>query len=199
MRSLTNIGASQGHRVTGSEIAVWSIGAMPSGVAASHGVIVTADRDDNALTIIRGADTTSSKVGTHPFGVTLQGGLAYSADVLSATITVLELESGQIIATIPTGERPYALAIANNKGFVTNQYDSSVTVFDITDHHIIDTLDVGDYPEGIAATADGSRIVVANWFSDTVSLIDTDTLNIVAEVDVPEGPRAFGTFTAPKP
>ncbi|MBU2360160.1 MAG: YncE family protein, partial [Alphaproteobacteria bacterium] len=95
--------------------------------------------------------------------------------------------------------RPYAVAFAAGHGFVTNQYDSTVTVFDATRFAVTGTVDVGDYPEGIAATADGSRIVVANWFSDMVSLIDTATLQVVAEVDVPAGPRAFGTFTAPKP
>jgi hypothetical protein len=42
-------------------------------------------------------------------------------------------------------------------------------------------ITVGDYPEGIAATADAQRIVVAK-------------LAVVDEVQVGNGPRAFGAF-----
>lgn len=184
---------------TGAEIAAWPVGSMPSGVAAVPGLIVTADRDADAVTLIRGDGTTALPVGHHPFGVTLHDGLIFTADVLDDTVTVIDPGNGSILARIPTAERPYAVAFAAGQGFVTNQYDSTVTIFDAATFAVTGMIDVGDYPEGIAATADGDRIVVANWFSDTVSLIDTATRQVVAEVDVPEGPRAFGLFIAPTP
>ena len=51
----------------------------------------------------------------------------------------------------------------------------------------------GEYPEGIAATADG-RILVADWFSNTLSVIDAASLKTIAAVKVGDGPRAFGAF-----
>ena len=183
---------------TGAELTVWTVGAMPSGVAAGPGLIVTADRDDNAMTVIRGDRVTRVQTGRHPFGVTLHDGLIFTADVLDDTISVIG-PGGAVQHKIAVAERPYAVAFAAGQGFVTNQYDSSVTVFDAATYAVTATIPVGDYPEGLAATADGRRIVVANWFSDTVSLIDTATLTVVAEVDVPAGPRAFGIFTAPDP
>jgi YVTN family beta-propeller protein len=44
------------------------------------------------------------------------------------------------------------------------------------------------------ATADAGRIIVANWESNTLSIIDTDRLEVVGEVKVGDGPRAFGAF-----
>jgi YVTN family beta-propeller protein len=35
---------------------------------------------------------------------------------------------------------------------------------------------------------------VANWFSDTLSIIDAETLAVVGTAAVGAGPRAFGTF-----
>jgi YVTN family beta-propeller protein len=35
---------------------------------------------------------------------------------------------------------------------------------------------------------------VANWESNTLSIIDAATLRVVGEVKVGDGPRAFGTF-----
>jgi YVTN family beta-propeller protein len=55
-------------------------------------------------------------------------------------------------------------------------------------------ITVGDYPEGIAATADGKRIIVANWESNTLSIIDAAELKVTGEVKVGDGPRAFGAF-----
>ena len=182
---------------TGAEVTSWPVGLLPSGVAVGAGLIVTADRDSDAVTVIAGGASRHLAVGQHPFGVTLHDGLVYTADVLDDTVSVLDPVSGEVLAIIPTEERPYAVAFAAGHGFVTNQYDSSVTVFDAATYAVTATIDVGDYPEGIAATANGSRIVVANWFSDTVSLIDTATMEVVAEIDVPEGPRAFGSFTGP--
>jgi YVTN family beta-propeller protein len=43
------------------------------------------------------------------------------------------------------------------------------------------TIRVGKSPMGIATTADGSRVYVANLDSCTVSVIDTDTLTVVRE------------------
>jgi YVTN family beta-propeller protein len=45
------------------------------------------------------------------------------------------------------------------RGFVTDQYDGTVSVFDLASLAPIKRTTVGDYPEGIAATADGQRII----------------------------------------
>lgn len=181
---------------TGQEIRHWRIGAAPSGVAVADGVIVTADRDSDAISVIRGDRIERIAVGHHPFGVTLQDGRAYVTNVLSNSVSVVDLAGGQVIATIPTGERPYAVAFAARRGFVSNQYAASITVFDAETHVVLAEIETGDYPEGIAATSDG-QIVVANWFSDSIAFIDPQAMAVTRDMDMPEGPRAFGLFTAP--
>lgn len=187
---------------TGAERARWPVGAVPSGVAAEAGVIVTADRDADSATIVHldpkrdhAADRrVAVPVGHHPFGVTLYGGRAFVTNVLSDSVSVIDLASDKVIATLPTGERPYALAFAAGRGFVTNQYASSLTVFDAATLAPLGEIATDDYPEGIAATVDGGRILVANWFSDTVQVIDPVGLSVIDTLDMPEGPRAFGAF-----
>lgn len=172
----------------------WATGATPSGVAAGRGVIVTADRDADSVTIIRPGGVVRVAVGHHPFGVTLRGGRAFVTNVLSDSVSVIDLEADRVVATIATGERPYAVAFAAGRGFVTNQYDASVTVFDEASLSVLGRIETDEYPEGIAATADGNRILVANWFSDTVQAIDAAGMAVVETLDMPEGPRAFGQF-----
>lgn len=78
---------------------------------------------------------------------------------------------------------------------MTNQYASTVTVFDPESLEVTETVEVGDYPEGIASLPDDSGVVLANWDSDTIMVLDARDLTISAELDVPAGPRAFGQFT----
>ena len=70
----------------------------------------------------------------------------------------------------------------------------TVTVFDLATLQPVKRITVGDYPEGIAATADGRRIIVANWESNSISVIDAVELKVTGETKVGDGPRAFGAF-----
>ena len=90
--------------------------------------------------------------------------------------------------------RPYAVALAQGRGFVTDQYGGTVSVFDLATLKPIKRINVGDYPEGIAATADGKRIIVACWESNTLEIIDAAELKVIGEVKTGDGPRAFGAF-----
>jgi YVTN family beta-propeller protein len=59
------------------------------------------------------------------------------------------------------------------------------------------TVVVGSRPYGVAVTPDGSRVYVANGFSDTVSVISTATNTVTATVAVGTEPLAFGKFIGP--
>ncbi|MBZ4688910.1 MAG: MxaE-like protein [Cereibacter sp.] len=187
----------------GAVLRSFATGAAPSGIAVSvdGALIVTADRDANRISLIDAASgaAQSVAVGEHPFGITLHGGRAFAVNVLSDDVTVVDLASRRVTASIPVGPHPYALAFAAGRGFVTNQYGESLTVFDATSLEVLATIPVGEYPEGIAATADGRRVLVANWFSDSLTILDASSLEILAEVGMPEGPRAFGSFIGPSP
>lgn len=174
----------------------WKTGAVPSGVAADgNGLIVTADRDADQVSLIDAQGVRVVAVGHHPFGVTLHQGRVFVTNVLSDTVSVIDPGTARVTATIPVGERPYMVAFARGRGFVTNQYGASLTVFDADSLAVVGQVETGDYPEGIAATKDG-HLLVANWFSDTVQQIDASAMQVVQTLDLPEGPRAFGAFIA---
>jgi YVTN family beta-propeller protein len=67
-------------------------------------------------------------------------------------------------------------------------------VFDLASLRPIKRINVGDYPEGIAATADGKRVIVACWESNTLGIIDAAELKVIGEIRTGDGPRAFGAF-----
>lgn len=190
-------------RLDGDLEPLWTArtGQIPSGVAisANGALVATADRDDGTVSIF---DIETGKLlrkittsGEHPFAVTFHRGRLYSADVLGDRVSVMDPDSGTLLGHVATGHRPYGIAFAGGRGFVTNQYASTVTVFDPESLEVTETVEVGDYPEGIASLPDGSGVVLANWDSDTIMVLDARDLTITAELDVPAGPRAFGQFT----
>jgi YVTN family beta-propeller protein len=135
-------------------------------------------------------------VGAHPFGLALDasGARAYTADVESNTVSVVDVAAHRLAGTIKVGKRPYVVALDSAHGFVTNELASTVTVFDVQSLQTLATIPVGDYPEGMQASADGKFLYVANWDSNTLSIIDAQTLKAVGSLNAGTSPRAFGTF-----
>jgi YVTN family beta-propeller protein len=177
-------------------------GSAPAGLALSPDGrwLATADRDADQMSIFDASTLTLAHritVGERPFGLAFApDGRAFSADVGSNTVTAVDPEDGRVLGKIETGERPYGIAFAQGRGFVTNQYGDSVSVFDAKTYAAVAVIDVGGYPEGIDTTTDGRQIVVANWDSNTLSIIDAKSLMVVGEVATGDGPRAFGLFLA---
>jgi YVTN family beta-propeller protein len=59
---------------------------------------------------------------------------------------------------------------------------------------VIKEITVGDKPEGISTHSDDVHVYVANWFDNTVSVIDANTLEVVETIKTGSGSRAFGQF-----
>ena len=161
--------------------------------------LVVADRLSDAVSLVDTRtlkETARIEVGTHPFGVTLdtKGRRAYTADVESDSVTVIDMPSRQVAGTIRVGKHPYVVALAGNRGFSTDELASTVTAFDLTSLLWSARSMSDDYPEGIEAGADGRLLYVANWFSDSMSVIDAQSLAVVATLPAGSSPRAFGTF-----
>jgi len=182
-------------------VATAAIGLTPSGVAVTPDgrSILVALRDANKIAFLDAASlekTGEIEVGEHPFGVTVDaaGSRAYTANVESDDVSVIAVADRRVIATVKVGKRPYCVALAQGRAFVTDQYASSLSVFDTGSLAAVADVPVGEYREGIAASRDGGTVYVANWFSDELWSIATDSLKVTARTATGGGPRAFGAF-----
>jgi YVTN family beta-propeller protein len=123
-------------------------------------LIVTADRDDNQISIIDAKKLLPAKARSRsartPFGVTIdpQGAPAYLADVESNDVSVVDLAGEKLLGSVAVGKRPYAVALAKERGSSTDQYGGTVSVFDLATLRPVKRIPVGDYPEGIETSAD---------------------------------------------
>ncbi len=55
-------------------------------------------------------------------------------------------------------------------------------------------IEVGNKPEGINTHPDDRHVYVANWFDNTVSVIDAKTMQVIDTIKTGKGSRAFGQF-----
>ncbi len=178
-----------------------AVGASPSGIAVTPdgATLLVANREADTVSVVDAAtrrETGTIAVGHHPFGITLdaQAKRAYTANVTGDDVSVIDLAAAREVGRVKTGQRPYVIALTGERGFVTDQYSGTVTVFDPATLAPVTRIEVGDHPEGIAATADGRSVIVANWGSNTLSVIDARTLTVTREIKTDNSPRAFGDF-----
>jgi YVTN family beta-propeller protein len=159
-----------------------------------------------------------------PAGLALSadGATLYVCLSRNNTLGVVDVRSGELKAQIPVGVAPYAVALAGGKAYVSNwggrhpapgerNADSSgtptlidpvtgvaasgtVSVVDLAQGKEETSIAVGLHPCGLALSRDGKQLFVANANSDTVSVIDTATNQVVETIEVaPAEALPFGS------
>lgn len=177
------------------------VGKRPRGIAISpNGALayVTNFGSNNVSVISTATDTVIGKikVGKKPQGVafTPDGTRAYVVNSRSNNVSVIDVASQSVLTEVPVGLEPQAIAITPNglHAYVTNFADDSVSVLNLstnTEEKVILVADgpspmegelplVADGPNGVAVAPDGAKVVVTNFNSRTVSIIETSTHTI---------------------
>ena len=97
-------------------------------------------------------------------------------------LTILNIPSNTVVATVPVGNLPYDLAITpdGSQVYVVNARSNSVSVVKTSTNTVTTTIPVGNAPQSIAVTPDGSTVYVPNAKSSTVSLISTATNTVTS-------------------
>jgi YVTN family beta-propeller protein len=127
-----------------------------------------------------------------------------------ATASLVDLDSGRVAATVPTGEGPHEVAVSpdGTVAVVTNyggsKPGSTLTVIDVRAARVARTIDLGEHrrPHGIAWLPGGRRVAVTAEDSRALLIVDADSGSIEAAVATdqegshmvavaPGGARAF--------
>jgi YVTN family beta-propeller protein len=125
------------------------------------------------------------------FTVAVSDGQAVTLDAVTVPISPQPAASPpQLSATTKTtavGTNPTGVAISGSTVYVVNTGDYSnngtVSVVDAATNQVAQTIPVGFAPTRAVASADGTRVYVANY--DTVSVIDTTTNTVISTVAIP--------------
>ena len=152
--------------------------------------------------------------------VVADGSLGLVALNANNTVGVINLFNGTLLSQIPVGNAPNSIVVKGNFAYVSNEggrpandkdftnlSDGTPIVVDPTDAFattgtvsvinlhsgkVVSTINVGLHPAGMAIS--GSLLFVANSYSDTISVIDTDLQQVIRTIDVgvPIKGGAFG-------
>lgn len=174
-----------------------AVGDAPSAVvlSADGRRAYTLDRESDGLSVVDLASFTVEEtidVGRAPFAAALSkdGRRLFVANVQSNDLSVVDLVFRQEIARIPVGGMPYGVAVGDGGRTVavTDQSGGRLVLVEARSLTLKGIATVGDYAEGVVALDAEGAFVVANWFSDTVSIVSTDGRS-VSHVPVASGPR----------
>ena len=188
------------------------VGKAPAGVAfAGDGQTVhVAERDDESVAMIdRRTQAVKGrvKVGSHPFALLLDEECArlYTLNaldvlnVLSDDVSVVELRSLRVMASLKVGRAPYGAALAANNSllYVTNLHGNTVSVIDGNSRELLRTLEGFANPQGVASH--GDPVFVLNWMVDCVSVLDAVTGRELVRISSGLNSHGFGAFIGAPP
>jgi YVTN family beta-propeller protein len=97
-------------------------------------------------------------------------GLLFVANEDSATATVLDTKSGNIVTRVPVGKEPEGVRVSPNGAWVliTNESDNSISIIDTKSLQVVRSVTVGKRPRDIAFTPDGKTAYVSGEFDGSL-------------------------------
>ena len=121
---------------------------------------------------------------------------AYITNGGSNDVSVIDIATNTVVATVPVGTEPAGIAInsAGTRIYVANISSNSVSVIDAASNTVVATVTTEGVPNGIAVNPSGTRAYVATG-TGNISVIDTATNTVIANVAV--GFNPFGVAVNP--
>lgn len=193
---------------TGEVLGTFQTGVEPEGVGVSPDgryVYVTGEAS-HTVTVIDTRELRTVRhvlVGNRPRDVIFSpdGGRAYVSAEIGGTISVLDTSTHSVIQTIALGldSRPVEMVL-NEDGtrlYVAGGGTSAVYVVDTESYEVIEVVRerMGRRPWGI--TRVGGLVFTADGLSDSVTIIDAETLSVVGQIGVGRGAHSVEAGVIP--
>lgn len=181
---------------TGDVVHRIHVGGLPFGVAVApdeERVYVT-DVTGNRVAVINASTyeiETYVPVGATPFGiaVNMDNSKVFVADFNADVVSVINTSTFEV-TTLPAGNRPYGVAApsSNTDVFLTSDFSGNeVSVTSLSSGTIVNDYEVGLAPTGVALDPAATKLYVANYQTDNVSIID-GLSHVVTNVDAGDAP-----------
>ncbi|MFC1735484.1 LPS assembly protein LptD [Candidatus Hydrogenedentota bacterium] len=128
-------------------------------------------------------------VGNGPVKVVLgpRGAKAYTVNMLSEDMTVVDIENNRILKTVPLGGAPHGVVLGPNGKciYVTNLFSDEITCIDIESASVIRRAKVGAFPRVVAVSADATQIYVSVRSPNHIAVLSTSDLRTIRTLQVP--------------
>ena len=136
-------------------------------------------------------------VGSDPeqFAISKDGKFAFIANEDDASVSIVDLDSGQPRGRIKVSEEPEGVGVnpANGEVYVTCEEKGEVFAIDPDQQRVIATIETGGRPRSVAFSSDGARAYVACENGGYVAVIDAQSHKLLSKIQLPTGSLPMGT------
>ncbi|MDB5826512.1 MAG: beta-propeller repeat protein [Variovorax sp.] len=121
-------------------------------------------------------------------GAWAAGPKAYVGNFKDSTVSVVDIDQGQVSATLPVAAGPDGMVVTPGGAsvFVSGSSASSISVIDTATDRVSRTVEVGSGPQGLAVVPGGKTVLAAVNGADLVAFIDVASASVAATVPVPK-------------
>ena len=168
-------------------ISVCAQGNNPSsGLISNSGVVYSTrnskiyvvDSEHSSVVILAVSNTPRTvRTGAGPVSIAVneRTGKVYVANSGSRSVTVIDTDTDDVIATIPTAARPYAIAVdeSSDKVYVSNTFSNMLTVID-GKTNIATSLKTGS-ADAILVDAPNHKVYLLAYESDSLTVFDEES------------------------
>lgn len=173
--------------------------AGPHGIAwiSASKIAVTFDRSNSAALVDPRdgsfASVLTGQRGSHMLAVSPDRKRAYVTNILSGTVTVIDLARMAKLGDIATGGNPEAIAIARGgkELWVGDNSGPRVRVIDLATSTVVATLPTDPIAIRLAMTPDGRTAIASNFQSGTLTLFDVRSRRPVRAIALSGTARAM--------
>jgi YVTN family beta-propeller protein len=138
--------------------------------------------------------------GPQAGAVTPDGKSAYVTSTSTNSISVVDLASNAVVASIPISAGPPEYVAFTNDGrfaYVSvydpiRQIGNVIVVVDTASRTVTGSIPAEKYPYAMSLTPNGRQLYVPNHDADLVSVVDTATNTVINKIKVKPNPHAVG-------
>lgn len=129
----------------------------------------------------------------HMLAVTPDGRRAFVPSVHAGTVAAIDLEKGEVIATIAAGVGAEGVACSPDgaQAWVANNRAGSITVIDVATLSPLATFPAAGFPFRVRFTPDGRRVLVTCPQANVVRVYDAMTREIRGEIATDPAPTSI--------
>ncbi len=164
-------------------------------------IVVTTERSKSVAIVDPAVGTVVASIptdqeATHMVAVTSDGRMAFTANIRSGTVSVIDLQQGRKIRDIAVGGEPEGITLSKEEQvlWVADLKGARVQAFDAESLEKIGEVATGPVPIRVAASPDGRWIVTSNVGDGSLTLIDAETRKKVRDVPL-AGTQEAGQVT----
>lgn len=123
--------------------------------------------------------------GSHMIALSPKGDRAYVANVHSGSMSVIDLEKGEVVKTVPSraGCEGVGVSPDGSRVWLANNQSNTVTVIDALTLEEVTTVPCDGFPLRVCFTPDGSRALVLSAMSGEVVVYDAAKVEEIARID----------------